>query len=269
MNVGLFWFFTQAWAEKAGYLRNPHSNDEIDLPVEFAGTMLGFWMARVLTKPFDQRSEKFRLHVLHRFSGVGHHRSFVYAGRRSVDGGCGQRRGPCHASGRPRLAKCQRVHVAAAAPASTGTAFASRSNVVGTQPVSQARADDRAQRHTCRTRKRLQVGLADHNDLGLGSTDRVSTYSRRHARCRRSAGARLDSGRRGVGNRTRDSGALARQARPATWLHWSFRQERRFLWRLNCSCGRNVAGGNPKEALRSLYRLPVAARPLAPARWRL
>lgn len=60
MNVGLFWFFIQAWAEKAGYLSNPHSKDEIDLPFEFAGTMLGFWMARVLTKPFDQRSEKFR-----------------------------------------------------------------------------------------------------------------------------------------------------------------------------------------------------------------
>jgi hypothetical protein len=60
MNVGLFWFFIQAWAEKAGYLSNPHSNDEIDLPFEFAGTIVGFWMARVLTKPFDQRSEKFR-----------------------------------------------------------------------------------------------------------------------------------------------------------------------------------------------------------------
>ncbi len=60
MNVGLFWFFIQAWAEKAGYLHNPHSNDELDLPFEFAGTMLGFWMARVLTKPFDQRSEEFR-----------------------------------------------------------------------------------------------------------------------------------------------------------------------------------------------------------------
>ncbi len=60
MNVGLFWFFIQAWAEKAGYLSNPHSNDEIDLPFEFAGTMLGFWMARVLTKPFEQRSERFR-----------------------------------------------------------------------------------------------------------------------------------------------------------------------------------------------------------------
>ncbi|MBZ5526145.1 MAG: hypothetical protein LAP21_28325, partial [Acidobacteriia bacterium] len=59
MNVGLFWFFIQAWAEKAGYLSNPHSNDEIDLPFEFAGTMLGFWMARVLTKPFDQRFEKY------------------------------------------------------------------------------------------------------------------------------------------------------------------------------------------------------------------
>lgn len=59
MIVGLFWFFIQAWAQKAGYLYNPYSNDEIDLPFEFAGTMLGFWMARVLTKPFDQRSEKF------------------------------------------------------------------------------------------------------------------------------------------------------------------------------------------------------------------
>jgi len=60
MNVGLFWFFIQAWAEKAGYLTNPFSDDTIDLPVEFAGTMLGFWMVRVLTKPFDARSEKFR-----------------------------------------------------------------------------------------------------------------------------------------------------------------------------------------------------------------
>jgi hypothetical protein len=59
MNVGLFWFFCMAWAEKAGYLSNPHSNDEVDLPFEFGGTVLGFWMARVLTKPFDQRSEKF------------------------------------------------------------------------------------------------------------------------------------------------------------------------------------------------------------------
>ena len=59
MNVGLFWFFSMAWAEKAGYMSNPHSADEIDLPFEFCGTMLGFWMARVLTKPFDQRSEKF------------------------------------------------------------------------------------------------------------------------------------------------------------------------------------------------------------------
>jgi len=60
MNVGLFWFFVQAWAEKAGYLHNPHSSDEIDLPFEFAGTILGFWMARVLTRPFDNRPEKFR-----------------------------------------------------------------------------------------------------------------------------------------------------------------------------------------------------------------
>jgi hypothetical protein len=59
MNVGLFWFFIQAWAEKAGYLHNPHSSDEIDLPFEFAGTMVGFWMARVLTRPFDKGSEKF------------------------------------------------------------------------------------------------------------------------------------------------------------------------------------------------------------------
>jgi len=60
MNVGLFWFFIQAWGEKAGYLRNPHSVDEIDMPFEFAGTMLGFWMARVLTMPFEGHSEKFR-----------------------------------------------------------------------------------------------------------------------------------------------------------------------------------------------------------------
>ena len=72
MNVGLFWFFIQAWAEKAGYVRNPHSNDEVDLPFEFAGTMLGFWMARILTKPFDERSEKFRSTLLIDFvcSGV-------------------------------------------------------------------------------------------------------------------------------------------------------------------------------------------------------
>ena len=60
MNVGLFWFFLDAWAEKAGYLSSPHSNDEVDLPFEFGGTMVGFWMARVLTKPFDKPAEKFR-----------------------------------------------------------------------------------------------------------------------------------------------------------------------------------------------------------------
>lgn len=59
MNVGLFWFFIQAWAEKAGYLMNPHSSDEVDLPFEFAGTVVGFWMARILTGPFDKQSEKF------------------------------------------------------------------------------------------------------------------------------------------------------------------------------------------------------------------
>lgn len=71
MNVGLFWFFIQAWAEKAGYFSNPHSNDEVDLPFEFAGTILGFWMARVLTKPFDGRSEKFRSTFLIDFVASG------------------------------------------------------------------------------------------------------------------------------------------------------------------------------------------------------
>jgi hypothetical protein len=60
MYVGLFWFFLQAWGEKAGYLSNPHSNDAIDLPFEFAGTALGFWMARVLTRPLDRPPETFR-----------------------------------------------------------------------------------------------------------------------------------------------------------------------------------------------------------------
>lgn len=71
MNVGLFWFFIQAWAEKAGYLKNPFSDDEIDLPVEFAGTILGFWMVRVLTRPFDERSEKFRSTFLVDFASAG------------------------------------------------------------------------------------------------------------------------------------------------------------------------------------------------------
>ncbi len=71
MNVGLFWLFTQAWAEKAGYLSNPHSNDEIDLPVEFAGTMLGFWMVRGLTRPFDKPAEKFRSTFLVDFLASG------------------------------------------------------------------------------------------------------------------------------------------------------------------------------------------------------
>src|SRR6185369_14229423 len=71
MNVGLFWFFIQAWAKKAGYLSNPHSNDEIDLPFEFAGTVLGFWMARVLTKPLDNRSEKFNSTFLIDFACSG------------------------------------------------------------------------------------------------------------------------------------------------------------------------------------------------------
>lgn len=71
MNVGLFWFFCMAWAEKAGYISNPHSGDEIDLPFEFGGTMVGFWMARVLTKPFDQRFEDFRSTFLIDFLSSG------------------------------------------------------------------------------------------------------------------------------------------------------------------------------------------------------
>ncbi len=71
LNVGLFWFFIQAWAEKAGYLHNPHSSDEMDFPIEFAGTMLGFWMVRVLTRPFDQRSETFRSTFLIDFISSG------------------------------------------------------------------------------------------------------------------------------------------------------------------------------------------------------
>src|SRR5690349_19180618 len=71
MNVGLFWFFWQSWAEKAGYLSNPHSSDEIDLPFEFGGAMLGFWIARILTKPFEPRSEKFRSTFLIDFLSSG------------------------------------------------------------------------------------------------------------------------------------------------------------------------------------------------------
>ena len=71
MNVGLFWFFCMAWAEKAGYIPNPHSGDEIDLPFEFGGTMVGFWMARVLTKPFGPRSENFRSTFLIDFLSSG------------------------------------------------------------------------------------------------------------------------------------------------------------------------------------------------------
>jgi hypothetical protein len=71
MNVGLFWFFIDAWAEKAGYLSNSHSNDEIDLPFEFGGTMVGFWMVRALTKPFDKASEKFRSTFLIDFLSSG------------------------------------------------------------------------------------------------------------------------------------------------------------------------------------------------------
>ena len=71
MNVGLFWFFISAWAEKAGYMSNPHSNDEIDLPFEFAGTMLGFWMVRALTKPFYKPSERFRSTLLIDFLSSG------------------------------------------------------------------------------------------------------------------------------------------------------------------------------------------------------
>jgi hypothetical protein len=71
MNVGLFWFFIDAWAEKAGYLTNPHSNDEIDLPFEFAGTVVGFWMVRALTRPFGKPPEKFRSTLLIDFLSSG------------------------------------------------------------------------------------------------------------------------------------------------------------------------------------------------------
>ncbi len=71
MNVGLFWFFFVAWSQKAGYFRNPYSKDVIDLPFEFAGTMMGFWMVRVLTRPFGQRSERFRSTFLVDFVSSG------------------------------------------------------------------------------------------------------------------------------------------------------------------------------------------------------
>lgn len=71
MYTGLFWFFIRAWAEKAGYLSNPHSKDEIDLPFEFAGTMAGFWMARVLTGPFSRQPGKFRSTFLADFVSSG------------------------------------------------------------------------------------------------------------------------------------------------------------------------------------------------------
>ena len=64
MYVGLSWFFLQAWGEKAGYFANPHSRDAIDLPFEFAGIVLGFWMARVLTRPFQPLPEKFSSNLL-------------------------------------------------------------------------------------------------------------------------------------------------------------------------------------------------------------
>jgi hypothetical protein len=68
MNVGLFWFFWQSWAEKAGYLSNPHSNDEIDLPFEFGGPC---WVSGWRDQPFDQRSEKFRSTFLIDFLSSG------------------------------------------------------------------------------------------------------------------------------------------------------------------------------------------------------
>jgi len=71
MYVGLFWFFIQAWAEKAGYVRNHYSNDEIDLPFEFAGTIVGFWMTRVLTKPLAEHTERFRSTLLIDFVSAG------------------------------------------------------------------------------------------------------------------------------------------------------------------------------------------------------
>jgi len=71
MNVGLFWFFMVAWLQKAGYFHNPYSKDAIDLPFEFAGMMMGFWMVRILTKPFGQRSERFNSTFLVDFVSSG------------------------------------------------------------------------------------------------------------------------------------------------------------------------------------------------------
>ncbi len=71
MNVGLFWFFFVAWAQKAGYFGNPYSKDAIDLPFEFAGTMLGFWIVRILTRPFGPRPERFRSTFLVDFVSSG------------------------------------------------------------------------------------------------------------------------------------------------------------------------------------------------------
>jgi len=60
MNVGLFWLFSSGWAEKADYIRNPHSRDQHDFSPEFGGTMLAFWMVRTLTMSFEKRTENFR-----------------------------------------------------------------------------------------------------------------------------------------------------------------------------------------------------------------
>jgi hypothetical protein len=59
MYVALFWFFSQALSEEAGLFRNPHLPDVIDMVAEIFGTALGFWMARFLTRPFDNRPENF------------------------------------------------------------------------------------------------------------------------------------------------------------------------------------------------------------------
>ena len=116
MNVGLFWFFWQSWAEKAGYLSNPHSSDEIDLPFEFGGNRAGFLDGtRVSSGVIGRQAvrpavREIQVHFCHRFRVVGSDRSFVHADRRPVDRGRGQCRWAFFVSGRSSLSGCPRIH---------------------------------------------------------------------------------------------------------------------------------------------------------------
>ena len=229
MNVGLFWFFIQAWAEKAGYLHNPHSSDEIDLPFEFAGTMLGFWMARVLTKPFDQRSEKFRSTFFIDFLSSGVigllYTLIVSPLTESVAGAVGHALYPVVPGSldvheyTPFERHMRPLELLLLA----GVTWWSLNRL--SKPEEMTRLSSTYQELEADSKWDVLKTMT----TSRGSDGRLSAHSGDDALAPGAGRAGLDAGDGGSGNGRRNRGVLTGQARRAKRLHDAFRQERRYV----------------------------------------